>query len=268
MAVVLIAVSIVALVAAILALITRRRLIAQRELTRAADGRAAAKEADAAATAAALDAESKERAAATTLAEERGERAREAAARAEAAEAAARGAGERADAAEASLSALRDAAAPSAGLDPGVLWILEQARSERTWRFSVAPHPESPSVFADAADPLLAAVQVELDAAREDVGAVVELDAELPDGLTIGASVLALRATQELLADIVRRSEESTVRIRVDGGDLVVDIDAFDEHGEPVRPNPLPLPPSAAVEVTESGVRIHGALAPGSSTDA
>jgi hypothetical protein len=115
-------------------------------------------------------------------------------------------------------------------------------------------------VFSDDANPLLAAVQVELDAAREDVGAVVELDADLPDGLTVSASVLALRVTQELIADIVRRSEESTVRIGVDGTDLVVDIDAVDEDGEPVLPNPLPLPPSAAVEVTATGVRIHGAV--------
>jgi hypothetical protein len=115
-------------------------------------------------------------------------------------------------------------------------------------------------VFVDASNPLLAAVQVELDAAREDVGAVVELAADLPVGLTVSASVLALRATQELLADIVRRSEESTVRIGVDGTDLVVDIEAVDENGEPVLPNPLPLPPSAAVAVTATGVRIHGAV--------
>jgi hypothetical protein len=124
----------------------------------------------------------------------------------------------------------------------------------------VAPHPETPSVFTESANPLLAAVQVELDAAREDVGAVVELDADLPDELTVSASVLALRATQELLADIVRRSEESTVRIGVVGTDLVVDIDAIDEDGRPVLPNPLPLPQSAAVEVTATGVRIHGAV--------
>ena len=91
-------------------------------------------------------------------------------------------------------------------------------------------------------NPFLAAVQIELDAAREDVGAVVELVADLPVGVTVGASVLALRATQELVADIVRRSEESTVRIGVDGTDLVVDIDAVDENGEPVLPEPAAAP--------------------------
>ena len=260
MAVAVIALAVVALVALSLAVVTRRRLAAQRELTRLAEDRATAKEADAAAKAAALEAETKERSAAQSLAHEHEEEARLAAERAAAAEAEAQSASERADAAEASIVSIRQAAAASAGVDPAVLWIMEQARSERTWRFSVAPHPETPSVFNDDANPLLAAVQVELDAAREDVGAVVELDADLPDGLTVSASVLALRVTQELIADIVRRSEESTVRIGVDGTDLVVDIDAVDEDGEPVLPNPLPLPPSAAVEVTATGVRIHGAV--------
>ena len=268
MAFVVVLLAALAVIALVVAVVLRRRLAAQRELTRVAEERAAAQEADALAKAAELEAEAKERTAAQALADERAEQARLAAERATTAEIEAQAAGERAEAAEASMASLREAAAASAGVDPGVLWIMEQARSERTWRFSVAPHPESPSVFTDAANPLLAAVQVELDAAREDVGAVVDLEASVPDGLTIGASVLALRATQELLADIVRRSEESTVRIGVDGTDLLVDIDAVDEDGEPVLPNPLPLPPSAAVEVTATGVRIHGAVAADASDDA
>ena len=260
MAVVLAVLAACALAALVVAFVLRGRLRAQRLLTTAAEERAAVQEADAAAKAAALEAEAKERMIAQALADDRQQEALDAAERATAAEIEARESGDRADAAEASIVSLREAVAASAGVDPAVLWILERARSERTWRFSVAPHPETPSVFADTANPLLAAVQVELDAAREDVGAVVELDAELPDGVTVSASVLALRATQELIADIVRRSEESTVRISIDGTDLVVDIDAIDEDGKPVLPNPLPLPPSSAVDVTLTGVRIHGAL--------
>lgn len=260
MVVVVAILAVCAVAALVVALILRARLAAQRRATAAADDRAAASEADAAAKAAALEAEARERVAAEAIAAERADTARLAAERAEAAESDARDAASRAEAAEASIAALRAASAESGGIDPDVLWILERARSERTWRFSVAPRPDSPSVFADASNPLLAAVQIELDAAREDVGAEVDLDAELPDRLTIGASVLALRATQELLADVVRRSEQTTVRMRVDGGDLVVDVDATDEHGDVVLPNALPLPPSPAVDVTPTGVRIHGAL--------
>ena len=154
----------------------------------------------------------------------------------------------------------RDSAEPAIGLDADVVWILERARSERTWRFSVATGPTSESVFDGAGDPLLAALQVELDAAREDVGAIVELDAELPGGLSSAASVLTLRAAQELLADVVRRSEETVLRLRADADDLVIDVESVDENGQPVRPRPLPIPPSPAVTVTDTGVRIHHAF--------
>lgn len=154
----------------------------------------------------------------------------------------------------------RDSAEPAIGLDADVVWILERARSERTWRFSVATGPTSESVFEGAGDPLLAALQVELDAAREDVGAIVELDAELPGGLSSAASVLTLRAAQELLADVVRRSEETVLRLRADADDLVIDVESVDENGQPVRPRPLPIPPSPAVTMTETGVRIHHAF--------
>ena len=102
-------------------------------------------------------------------------------------------------------------AAARNGVDPDVLWALEQARSERTWRQSVAIGEGS---FLDGVDdPLLAALQVELDAAREDVGAIVELEAELPTAVTPAGSVLVLRAAQELLARSMKTAEETTLRV-------------------------------------------------------
>ena len=97
--------------------------------------------------------------------------------------------------------------------------------------------------FLDGADdPLLAALQVELDAAREDVGAIVELDAELPAAVTPAGSVLVLRAAQELLARAMKTAEETTLRVRVDGDDVVVTVVAADEDGEPVPVEPLAIP--------------------------
>ncbi len=263
MVVLVVVLAVVAMFALVLTVLSTRRLAEQRRLAAAAEERATAREAELAATAAELESATTERLAAASLAEARAEQLTRAEEHARLAADEARLAAERAEAAERESAALREAgAAASDGIDPAVLWILERARSERTWRFSVAPHPESPTVFGEDANPLLAAVQVELDAAREDVGAVVELDAEIPDGITVAASVLALRATQELLADVVRRSEETTVRIRADGDDLVIDIEALDEYGQPVMPTPLPLPPSPAVDVTATGVRVRDAIAP------
>ena len=99
---------------------------------------------------------------------------------AEAAAEEARTAATAADTARAEAEARAAQAAERNGVDPDVLWTLEQARSERTWRQSVAVGDGS---FLDGADdPLLAALQVELDAAREDVGAIVELDADCRRG--------------------------------------------------------------------------------------
>jgi hypothetical protein len=167
-------------------------------------------------------------------------------------------------AATAAEQARQDAEARAAGtgVDPQVLWALEQARSERTWRQSVAIGEGS---FLDGADdPLLAALQVELDAAREDVGAIVELDADLPAAVTPAGSVLVLRAAQELLARSMKTAEETTLRIRVDGDDVVVTVLATDEDGEPVAVEPLVIPASADLAPEEGGVRIRRAVALGS----
>jgi len=155
-----------------------------------------------------------------------------------------------------------EARAASGGVDPQVLWMLEQARSERTWRQSVAIGEGS---YLDGADdPLLAALQVELDAAREDVGAIVELDAELPGAVTPAGSVLVLRAAQELLARAMKTAEETTLRVHADGDDVVVTVVATDEAGEPVTLEALEIPESADMVTEEGGVRIRRAVALGS----
>lgn len=153
-----------------------------------------------------------------------------------------------------------DGASDAVAIDAHVLWALEQARSERTWRHSVAIGPESESVFTDAADPLREALQVELDAAREDVGAVVELEADLPEGITKAGCMLTLRAAQELLADVVRRAEETTLVVRADGRDLVVTVRAIGEDGEPVASPTLTIPPSTAMVPIDGGVRVRNAI--------
>ncbi|CAN5682176.1 hypothetical protein BH24ACT5_BH24ACT5_11480 [soil metagenome] len=150
-------------------------------------------------------------------------------------------------------------AARRAGVDPDVAWELERARSERTWRFSVSPGPHVESTLAAAAEPLVEALQIELDAAREDVGAVVDLDASIPADLSPAASVLTLRLAQELLADVVRRSESTVLHVHDDDADLVIRVESVDADGKPVLPRPLPLD-TAAIELAPDGVRLLGVL--------
>jgi hypothetical protein len=144
------------------------------------------------------------------------------------------------------------------GVDAAFLWALERTRSERTWRQSVALNPDEESVFDGADDPLIEAIRVDLEAAREEVGVVVELDAELAASLSPAGSLLTLRATQELLASVVRRTESSVVRLRVEGDDVIVTIEAVDEQGDSVAVPPLA--DSSRVSAVDGGVRVHNAV--------
>jgi hypothetical protein len=261
---------VVAVVGVVVALVARSRLAAQRRLTAAAETHSTEQAAELARIAAALEAAAQERAVADERAAAAAARADEAEAgrqtargEAEQAAAAAMVAEQRAAAAEqraAEFTAARAAAADGGGIDARLLWTLEQARSERTWRHSVALGPDSVSVFSDASDPLYEALQVELDAAREEVGAVVELEADLPAGVTPAGSVLALRAAQELLANVVRRGEVTTLHVHAEGDDLVVAVRSVDEEGEPVPTEPLDIPRSPDLEQVADGVRILGAV--------
>ena len=228
MVVVVIVLAVVAVAAVAALIVTRSRLATQRlaadEAARRADAAAEEfrrRQSDLAAAGAALDDANAQLETARTDAAA-------ATTRAERAEESARAAGER------------------GGVDPEVLWTLERARSERTWRFSVAPGPDSMSELRQAdsgetAAVLVEALRIELEAAREEVGTVVELDADVPAGVTTAGAVLALRAAQELLADVVRRSESTTLRVRANGADLDVAVESVDDEGEPVTAAPLPL---------------------------
>ena len=108
--------------------------------------------------------------------------------------------------------------------------------------------------------PAAGRLHIELDAAREEVGATVELDVELPDAPSAASSLLTLRATQELLAGVVRRAEETTVRVRPDERDIVVTIRAVDADGDPIEVEPLALPPSLELEPLADGVRVRNTI--------
>ena len=186
------------------------------------------------------------------------------AARATAAEARATAAEASATEAEARATdamARADAAeARAVGVDADALWALELLRSERTWRHSVALGPDVPSVLDDATEPLQQALQIELDAAREDVGVEVELDAELPAELTAAGSLLTLRAAQELLAPAVRNGELTSIQLRADGADVLIAVHSLDQDDEPVAVEPLAIPASVDIEPTADGVRIRRAI--------
>lgn len=273
--VLVIVLAIVAGGAIVIAAVRSSRLRAQRQATTAAESAAEQRSTELATATASLETERTQR----TEAEARASAAEEAASRtdearsqaerrADEAQAAAEqarldatAAAERADAADRRVSAAERP--PASGVDAEVLWALERLRSERTWRLSVATGPDTASSLVAATDPLVEALRIELEAAREEIGAIVELDVELAGPLTSAGTLLTLRAAQELLAAVVRASEDTVLSLRTDGRDVVVSVRGLDEHGEPVLPSPLPLPPSLDVDVIDAGsLRVRDALEP------
>lgn len=163
----------------------------------------------------------------------------------------------------AQLEFLRPSGTSAAGSHPdaATLWKLELARSERTWRYSVAILPDDPSPYTDADDPLRLAIETEVSALRDDVGAF--LTAEVQPHLTDDPATahLILRLAQELLAQAARLDEPShlvvghssetsialTIRAIEAGDVLRIDLDelALDDAG------------SAVIDLTSSADGVH-----------
>lgn len=120
---------------------------------------------------------------------------------------------------------------PSEGVDPATLWQLELARSERTWRYSVALLPDDISPFVEGVDKLRLAVEIEAAALRDEVGAFlsVQWDAELVEDPA--RALLILRVAQELLNKASRIEEPTVLAVNTEteASNLVLRLQPADE---------------------------------------
>lgn len=104
--------------------------------------------------------------------------------------------------------------------NPANLWDLEVARSERTWRTSVATNPEAEQTpFETAEDPVRLAVEIEAAALRENVGAFITIEWEAAPISDPARRHLIVRVAQEMLEVAARNREPS--RLVVSGDDEI-----------------------------------------------
>lgn len=137
---------------------------------------------------------------------------------------------------EAELAEARAAAAARPEHDAGELWALALAGVVRTWDVSVAPSPGMPSPLEGADDQLRAAIEIEVDAAREEAGAAIDLEWS---GDAIHAPEVSLRAlsiAQELVARLAKASEAAVLRVTSDDDGVVIDVEGHDADGRSVVP--------------------------------
>ncbi|MEM7341924.1 MAG: hypothetical protein AAF467_24985 [Actinomycetota bacterium] len=120
---------------------------------------------------------------------------------------------------------------------PSTLWDLELARSERTWRTSVAINPardESP--FTDAADPVRLAVEIEASALRENVGAAVVVDWAASPVEDPARAHLVVRVAQELLEAAARNHEPTRLVARdTDDSEVNLRLEAMGDGDEVIN---------------------------------
>jgi hypothetical protein len=148
-------------------------------------------------------------------------------------------------AAEAERSRLADALAEAEAASSGgdederasQLWSLALAGVRRTWEVSVAPSPGMASPLDDADDQLRAAVTIEVDAAREEAGAAIELEWTGDVVAPAPVSVRVLSIVRELVNRVAKVSDESELRVTSTGEGVTIEVSATDAEGRSVVPD-------------------------------
>ena len=139
------------------------------------------------------------------------------------------------------------------------LWDLEVARSERSWRNSVAINPvDDTSPFETTDDPVRTAVEVEAAALREDVGALIAIDWKAAPIPAASRRLLVVRVAQEMLA-LAARAPGAARLVVTDGdddsGELTLTFEAADENGPVINL----IPPAVAgdlVHISDEGLSL------------
>lgn len=145
--------------------------------------------------------------------------------------------------------------------DAATLWKLELARSERTWRYSVAILPDDPSPFIGADDPLRLAIETEVSALRDDVGAFLTVEVQPHLTEDPATAHLILRLAQEMLAQAARLDEPSHLSVGHSSETAIALTMQAIEDGDVLRIDLTELAladtGSAVVDLTSSADGVH-----------
>lgn len=138
-------------------------------------------------------------------------------------------------AAETALAEAEAKAAASGGDEQAAeLWDLALAGVRRTWEMSVAPSPDLPSPLDGSDDELRDAVAIEVDAAREEAGAAIELEWAGEPVTTPHVAVRALALAQELVGRLAKATDAAVLRIDSAPAAATIEVTVRDLHGASV----------------------------------
>jgi len=134
------------------------------------------------------------------------------------------------------LKAAEEAVASGSEDQVAELWSLALAGARRTWEISVAPSPGMPCPLDDTDDDFRTAVTIEVDAAREEAGADIELEW---DGDAVAPPAVAVRAlsiVQELVARLAKTTEAAVLRVTSAPDGVTIAVEGTDLAGRAVLP--------------------------------
>ena len=142
-----------------------------------------------------------------------------------------------ADARVAAEVALADAEAAASGSDERAieLWALALAAVRRTWEVSVAPSPGLPSPLDGSDDELRAAIGIEVDAAREEAGAAIELEWSGSTVTTPALAVRALALAQELIGRLAKATDAAVLHVTSGPDGVTLEVTGTDVDGTPTE---------------------------------
>lgn len=138
-----------------------------------------------------------------------------------------------------SLRASEGAGAPT--FDGDVVWGLTLARIDRMWRVSVAAGVDGASPLTSGQSLLETAVGIEVDAAREDAGTIIELTYAGDGDVDGAAAATTVALVEELVAGVSRLADEADLAVTVTDDAVLVTVTATND-GSPVDvPGPADL---------------------------
>jgi hypothetical protein len=131
--------------------------------------------------------------------------------------------------------ALAEAQAAASGGDQRAaeLWALALASVRRTWEVSVAPSPGLPSPLDGSDDLLRDAIGIEVDAAREEAGAAIDLEWSGRDVAPPALAVRALALAQEVIGRLAKATDAATLRVTVGRDTVTLEVTGTDVEGRP-----------------------------------
>lgn len=126
------------------------------------------------------------------------------------------------------------ASAPGAGT-VGVLWSSTLVRVEQIWRTSISLGLDEASPLDRADDPLRAALEIVIGAAREESGALIDLHWTVDVPVPAEPALVVLALVESVVAVVAKRAGSTAVHVGSDGEHVEVRFDVVDDDGAPVE---------------------------------